>query len=212
MAFTAGQSFSFGEQPSTTKWNYLWGNDYALQDWSAYTDGTFPVALMDANAIGFGLQEIGRTTLGAAGDTITVSSLPSRRYLLVWVHTIPTGGAIVNRVRFNNDTGNNYAVRKSANGGADNTSGSLDNFNFAPGISAFPQTTVLEIVNVQNQEKSFFGRGMYNNTAGAGNVPERQEGVGKWANTSAVINRVDVYNDGAGDYAIGSEVIVFGTD
>lgn len=30
MAFHAGQSFVFGEQPSATKWNYLWDNDYAL--------------------------------------------------------------------------------------------------------------------------------------------------------------------------------------
>lgn len=32
MSFHAGQTFTFGEQPSATKWQYLWDNDYALAD------------------------------------------------------------------------------------------------------------------------------------------------------------------------------------
>lgn len=32
MSFHSGQTFTFGETPSATKWNYLWENDYALAD------------------------------------------------------------------------------------------------------------------------------------------------------------------------------------
>lgn len=46
MAFHTAQTFTFGEQPSASKWQYIWDNDYALQDWSAFTNATFPIALM----------------------------------------------------------------------------------------------------------------------------------------------------------------------
>lgn len=49
MSFHAGQTFTFGETPSATKWNYLWENDYALQDWSAFTTASFPIGLLAAN-------------------------------------------------------------------------------------------------------------------------------------------------------------------
>ncbi len=38
MSFHTGQTFTFGEQPSATKWQYLWDNDYALADGSGIED------------------------------------------------------------------------------------------------------------------------------------------------------------------------------
>lgn len=34
MSYHTGQTFTFGEQPSATKWNYLWENDDSLRDGS----------------------------------------------------------------------------------------------------------------------------------------------------------------------------------
>jgi hypothetical protein len=51
MSFHTAQTFTFGETPSATKWNYIWENDYALQDWSAYTNDTFPQELIPNNEI-----------------------------------------------------------------------------------------------------------------------------------------------------------------
>ena len=43
MAYTAG-SFSFGEQPSTSKWNNLWENDASFHDGTGIADGAITAA------------------------------------------------------------------------------------------------------------------------------------------------------------------------
>lgn len=154
-------------------------------------------------------QEIGRTTLGVAGDTISVTGLPARKYLMILVSVVPTGGTIRPNIRFNNDTANNYSNRNSTNGAADTTS--ISQSAIQP-VSAANQTQMLtaEILNISAQEKLLKATLTGNNIAGAANAPGRTEHIGKWANTAAQISRIDVFNDGAGDYAIGSEVIVLG--
>lgn len=51
MSFHAGQTFTFGEQPSATKWQWVWDNDYALQDWTAFSNDSFPAALIADGSI-----------------------------------------------------------------------------------------------------------------------------------------------------------------
>lgn len=155
-------------------------------------------------------EELGRTTLSGAGDTISVTSIPARKYLMILISVLPTGGTIGANITFNNDTANNYALRVSNNGGADSTSTSRANWSSYISPAAVPGYVVVEIVNISNQEKIGIYRSVEQNTAGAGTAPQRTERVGKWANTSAQITRVDVGNDGTGDFAIGSEVIVLG--
>lgn len=38
MSFHAAQTFTFGEQPSASKWQFLWDNDYALADGSGISN------------------------------------------------------------------------------------------------------------------------------------------------------------------------------
>lgn len=219
MSFHAGQSFTFGETPSATKWNYLWENDYALQDWTAFTNATFPIALiddgdvtgakLDADAIGHGFLEIGRTTLGSAGDTISVQNLPAFKYLRIYCFLIQVTNAIDSLLRFNNDSGNNYAYRISTNGGADGTATSQ---NFVPGQTSATanQFLIFDVINVAAQAKSVIGQVLNDGASGAGTAPVRREVTSKWHNTSAQISRVDCINSAAGDFNTGSEVIVFG--
>lgn len=157
-------------------------------------------------------EEIGRTTLSGAGDTITVSSLPARKYLRVLVFAIATGGTISSSVTFNGDSGSNYARRVSDNGGADAATTSQGGLFGFTGTAAANQYAVLDIINVSNQEKLVIGHAVGANTAGAGNAPVRNETIGKWANTSAQINSITFTNGGSGDYAAGSEIIVLGHD
>lgn len=156
-------------------------------------------------------QEIGRTTLGSAGDTITVSSLPVRKYLRIIFSRIDTGGAVNGFIRFNNDSGANYSSRFSDAGAADTTTVSQTSARVHNSVAS-PGHSVVDVVNVAAHEKVFSFFASDRGTAGAGNAPGRIEGSGKWANTADAITRVDVINTAAGDFATGSEVIVLGHD
>lgn len=156
-------------------------------------------------------EEIGRTTLGVAGDTITVDSLAARKYLRILVSTNATGGTTDQVIRFNNDTGSNYHARFSANNAADSTvSSTVAGLQALTG--AFPQFTTIDIVNIATLEKLCVASNVSQNTAGA-NFPSRRESIFKWSNTASSISRVDIINSaGTGDFAIGSEVVVLGHD
>lgn len=157
-------------------------------------------------------EEIGRTTLGSAGDTITVSSLPARKYLRLIVRLKATGGTIAFGLTFNNDTGSNYSYRRSANGAADATSTSQAFIAAGNSTVTTPTFGVFDIINVSSEEKTLSGVNTQQGTAGAGNVVDRVDVYGKWSNTSDQISRIDYTNTGTGDYASGSEVIVLGHD
>lgn len=153
--------------------------------------------------------EIGRTTLTGTSDTITVSGLPAMKYIKIYATLIPSG-AINARLQFNNDTAANYGRRVSDAGGADTTAVSATSVTLMSDSNAVLKYLFIECINIAAQEKilSFYSGGL--STAGAGTAPSRSEGFGKWANTSAQISRVDIANSAAGDYASGSEVIVYG--
>lgn len=153
-------------------------------------------------------EEIGRTTLGSAGDTISVQNLPARKYLKVIINPIRSG-SISLEATFNNDSDSNYATDALANfsvtGGASNAS----NINLSNNASE-DKSAILEIVNEAAREKQVYGWTYESGGAGEGNPPDNRLTVGKWDNTSDQISRIDVLNSGAGDFAIGSEVIVLG--
>lgn len=161
-------------------------------------------------------EEIARTTLGSAGDTIDVTSIPERRFLRIIIRCVDASGTINVGLRFNNDSAANYNWRSSKNGAADATSFSQTEVNLSSSTAATPFSAVIDIANDSAEEKV----GMFNTTeggtAGAANTPDRKEGALKWANTSAVISRITVINNivaaATGDYASGSEVVVLGHD
>lgn len=156
-------------------------------------------------------EELGRTVLGSSNDNITVSNLPDRKYLLILTSLFATGGTINSSFRFNSDTGSNYSARGSANGGADGTAGSVAFLGFAATASANPKFASAYVMNIAAQEKLIYANTIERGTAGAANIADRAESVGKWVNTSNAISSVTVFNQsGTGDYASGSEVIVLG--
>lgn len=111
----------------------------------------------------------------------------------------------------NNDSANNYAIRLSTNGAADTTSTSRANWSLVPTTGSFLIFGTINILNISTSEKI----GIINTmgaTAGAGNAPERRESVGKWANTSSQISRIDISNSSGGSFATGSQIIVLGHD
>lgn len=157
-------------------------------------------------------EELARTTLSGAGDTISVTSITARRYLRVIVSARDTGGTIGFLARFNNDTSANYARRYSVNGAADTTETSQTSILVGSVAVAGPMTSDVFIDNFGTDEKTVLFHAGSASTAGAGNAPSRVEGSGKWVNTSDQITRIDIVNNGSGDFAIGSEVVVLGHD
>lgn len=157
-------------------------------------------------------QEIARTTLSTSSDTITVGSIPARKYLKVIVYTIASGGTNSLALNFNGDTTNNYSLRESANGGADTTTTSYGSIRLDAGAAASPMFSSVEIVNIASAEKLVIGHTTVNGNAGAASTPFRKEFNSKWSNTSAQITSMTLTNAGTGDFGAGSEVVVLGHD
>ena len=158
-----------------------------------------------------GWVELGRTTLGSAGDAIDVTGLADKRYLMALIN-VPTTGNARPRTRFNADTGSNYSDRWSQNGGGDNT-GPSQSFIYNEVTSTTDDTfAVCYASNLSNKEKLTICHGVSAKAAGAGQEPFRSEVVGKWANTSNAISQWNITNDLAGDYTSGAECVVLGWD
>lgn len=223
MVYSA-DTFVADEQPTTAKWNKLWSNDASFNDGSGIADDailtrhiaddniTAPLidwASTGANG-GIWEEELGRTTLGVAGDTLSVTGLPARKYLKVRINTINTGGTNSIAIRFNGDSGANYTYRNASAGGADTTAASATEL-VSQGAGAWSHFIEMEVLNVAAREKAAILHSNALNAVGAANVPGRLEHAGKWSNTADAISRIDVLNLlGTGDYAIGSEIVVTG--
>ena len=163
-----------------------------------------------------GWVELGRTTLGSAGDTLAVSSFSNKRYYMVLYNsgvsteltqytTFGSGGTA--------DTGSNYSNRISDNGNADSTFTSRANMvSGAQSGATRPEFGVGYISNLAAKEKLWIHHAVNENTAGAGTAPVRAEVTGKWANTSNALDVVSFNNFGSGDFPIGSEAVVLGWD
>ena len=159
-----------------------------------------------------GWVEVGRTTLGSAGDTIDVTSLPDKRYYMILGYHTATGGNTGALYRLNGDTGTNYAWRYCADGGSE-TTGTSETYGFFGGVTdALPEFNVGYLANISSKEKLAIMHTINQNTAGAGTAPQRREVVGKHAQTSNPINAVNCYNVQSGDFDTGSEVVVLGWD
>jgi len=156
-------------------------------------------------------KELDRVTLTSAGDTLDTGTFTAKDNIMILENKIPTGNCR-SKYQFNGDDDDNYAQRYSDNGGSEST------FTTDPVIYAY-QTggtaksfSVHSIINNSSQEKLLIGDIVENNSDGAGNEPNRRELVGKWANTSAQINRVKLFNDGSGSFDTGSELVILGCD
>lgn len=158
------------------------------------------------NAIGHGYVEIGRTTLGTAGSTISVTSLPNFKYLMVEALLIPNGGAITGYITFNGDTtAANYNRKLADNNGANADAPGALLYTTAGGTISY---VAVKIINIAAQNKLIMSESV--SDGGDGAVPVKRELTGQWEDSTNAISRVDFTEDGAGNYAIGSEVVVYG--
>lgn len=155
-------------------------------------------------------KELGRKELTVAGDIITVDSLTTHRYYQYLVYMIDSGAGTGIDLRFNNDSGMDYAYRDQTNFGADAV---------AVSQTDIPLTTVTSsdvlahgyVANIANLEKLLIGHALQHGSDGAGTAPTTEESVAKFVPSPELdITRFDLLNPGGGNFAIGSQLIVLG--
>ena len=155
-------------------------------------------------------KELDRVTLTSSGDTLDTGIFTAKDNIMILENKIPTGSCR-SKYQFNGDDNDNYSQRYTDNGGSDGT------FTADPVIYAYhsggsaKSFSVHSIINNSSREKLLIGN-IVENGGDGNNSPNRQELVGKWANTSAQINRVKLFNDGSGSFDTGSELIILGCD
>lgn len=152
-------------------------------------------------------EELGRTTLGGTADSISVASLPVRKYLRI-NFSLLNSGALVAGFRFNNDSASNYTHRFINDGtpGSATNVASVGSFGASTPISGY-----IEVENVAGRPKLGHAVGVFGGTS-AGTAPSYIDFWLNWTNTADAISRIDFVNSGAGDFGVGSQLIVLGHD
>ena len=189
----------------------------AIHKWANTSDYITSIQMVNINSgswnTGSYITVWGANVAPATADVITVDSLAAKKHLMIQAKIIASSGDIRTQVIFNNDTGNNYAFRSSHNGGSDSTDTSQASLKWTnTSGSDSKEFHTMYVINEASKEKLVILEGIIQATAGAGNAPGRKENVGKWANTSNQITRVDITNGLSSYFAEGSEVTVYGTD
>jgi len=211
MSFHAGQSFTFGETPSATKWNYLWENDYALADGTGISDNAIDSRHYVAGSVDYehlGSDVGGYQVLYDSGEQVGTSTsmssgtITAKNLLRIFAWVLPSGGTLNVGLRFNNDSGKNYAEVGA---------GSTAQCNMRTVIDANNVYTEVGVYNTAAQEKLLRLHSVERSAAGAANAPTQKSTSLKWANASSAITRVDVVDTGGtGDIGAGSRLLVLG--
>ena len=112
------------------------------------------------------------------------------------------------------DTGSNYSLRFSDNGGSDGTATSQD----PPNVTLISSNNTLDngfavtfLDNNTNEDKLAISNCVSPSSTGAGNIPNRRDVVVKWANNSALMQTAQIYRP---SYLMDttSELVVLGYD
>lgn len=160
-------------------------------------------------------QELASTEQVTAGSTISATFTP-KKYL--WIQAWINGGGDGNNtwLEFNDDNTASYASRNSSNGASDitliNRTDGLFMAHLQATQGAGQRFFNAFILNRSANEKLCIHHGVARRPTGAGNAPDRMEGVGKWANTTSQINKIELNMGGTGNVGAGSILKVWGAD
>lgn len=153
-------------------------------------------------------QKLGSTTLTTTADEVDSGTITANKFIFILGHIVPSGSPDM-LMRFNADSGTNYAHRVALDGAGGFTGTSETNAQFGADNGDFG---ISYIVNITTEEKLYIGFANDGKANGAGNAPTRREIVGKWVNTSDQITSIKIRNSTAGDYLTDTNISVLGTD
>lgn len=155
--------------------------------------------------------EIGRTTLGAPGDDITVSGLPNKEFYMILVD-IPDAPDIQTNLRFGVggvDSGANYASRDANNGTADVTRATQNQILLEVNeVTSLYRFFTGYITNLFAHEKVVTLNTVRGET-GVALGTFRSQVAGKWTDLRP-LDCINITNLGTGSFPIGSELVVLG--
>jgi len=156
----------------------------------------------------------GTTTLESNGDTCTITDQTSTKFNNYFSDTFPSSGYVGLDYRVGNgsiDSGSNYAYKRCDNYGSganvtntDKIHGSNSAWGHHFGIGWF--------INISDEEKLFIHHVCEQGSAGAGSAPSSLDLVGKYVDISNQTDQIQAFNRTSGDYGIGSNITVIGTD
>ena len=153
-----------------------------------------------------GWKELGRNS-GTGVSSVDVGTIADKRYLMILSDYSFSDAATIG-YRYNSDSGTNYSNRWSSNGVDSSQTSSTVNF------CSLNETTkhfaVDYVSNYQTKEKLVLGNSVRQSTAGAGTAPNRDETVGKWANTTNAITSLLATSQGTNDMT--GTTVVLGWD
>jgi hypothetical protein len=149
--------------------------------------------------------------LTSTSDTLIDTTVAEKNFY--WIQEIKiTSGNARSKYEFNSDSGSNYSERNSDNGGSTATATSQTSLSIYHSGGTADAWHNIYVSNFQDQEKLVIWEIIENNDLGAGFVPHRTTGCGKWSNTADKINEIRVFNDGTGDFNATSQIAIFGQD
>jgi hypothetical protein len=172
--------------------------DFSLLNRGSNASGTGEIVVLgwdpdDTHTDNFWEELASVDLTGGANANLSSGTISAKKYLWVQYHTEPTSGTIDVKFTFNNDTGSNYADRRSING-SENTKINQDNWEDEGGLVAGETLFVNMFIinNASNEKLGIVHSVRALSGAGAGNAPQRREWVAKWANTSSQITEIDL--------------------
>lgn len=158
------------------------------------------------------ITKLGNTDTTCSGATIDVTCLTVAKNLEVVSFGIKGTGSMSNTVTFNGDTGSEYALIESKNGGGRSTRTNQSNL-LIRNSSDHNEFHVYQIVNISGQEKLGIIHGISRDCAGECTAPERGEIVFKYDPTSLCTNITQITHTSSADgYAVGSSITVWGAE
>jgi len=162
---------------------------------------------------------LGRTAIsGTERDTIDVSITDKvKSNLMVLVHLVQDSANTSANPNFyiglgygSIDVGSNYTYRRS-HGGSEDSTPSINHTSIGGWGEYGEYFLLMTIRNVATKEKLVFIDSAAAGGLGA-RAPNRTEIIAKWANTDNQLDKIQIKNTSAGNYGIGSEVVVLGCD
>ena len=150
-------------------------------------------------------EEIGRATQTVAGASLSVSSLPLKKYLKILFYT-PDGTNL--GFQFNGDTGNNYGFKYSTTTGQ----ASAPSQNILGTMAAGPYGTFgeIEMINIASVKKIGHLRGEWAGSTAA-SAGDNSNFYFAWHNSSNAVSSI-LMKGTSGNIPIGAEIIVYGHD